>query len=185
VHLGGGAIAPGQDEGPLRLDVGAEPVNVLLNPGDVHRRDPGWRARGPRRCRELGVGEKDLVLEADEELHLGRGVAPEGRRGSAEVRVQLVESAERADARRVLLYARATNETGRAAVTGAGIEAGRGYRTSVLQGSASRGDDSPWTPQYEMRSTSLCFASCRHSRQMNPLRSPQAPPTPCMASFFR
>lgn len=61
--------------------------------------------------------------------------------------VQLVERAERPDPRRVLRYAGTTKEAGRTGIPGAGVEAGRGYRTSVRQGSASSGDDSPWTPQ--------------------------------------
>ena len=104
----------------------------------------------------------------------------EERLGDTELGRQLVEAAQRADARGVLAYPRATSEGGTPAVTGAGIEP-RGTRASGRQGNASRGDPSPWIGQYEMFSTSLCLASCRQCRQMNPLRLAQAIPSSSVA----
>ena len=101
----------------------------------------------------------------------------------AEKGSDFVEGAERPDAWGVLGYPRATNDTGLAVVTGAGIEP-RGNRASGRPGSASRGEPSPWTGQNEMCSTSLCFASARQSRQMNPLRSLHAIPNASMFQLF-
>ncbi len=76
----------------------------------------------------------------------------------AEVGPELVEGAVRADARRVLVYARTMGETGRSAVARAGIET-RDDLASGRQGNWSKGELRPWTGQNEMCSTSLCLAS--------------------------
>lgn len=83
------------------------------------------------------------MLEPNEEGDRFGGPVTEGRGGPPQMGVQLIERAERPDPRRILGYAGTAKEAGRAGIPGAGVETGRGYRTSVRQGSASSGDDSP------------------------------------------
>jgi hypothetical protein len=100
-----------------------------------------------------------------------------------EVSPELIVRAERADAQRILGYAATADETGLPIVTGTGIET-RDTLASGRPGSTSSGLPRPWIGQNEMWSTSLCLASSRHSRQMNPLRSVHAivPPATILAT---
>jgi len=131
--------------------------------------------RASIRCfgsRPPGAVEQFVLEPTDDRADLVE-VGRELDHDEPEVRPELVVGAVGADAERVLRYARTAGESGGSIVTRAGIEP-RDVLASGRHGSWSRGELRPWTGQYEMCSTSLCFASCRHSRQMNPLRSLQA-----------
>jgi hypothetical protein len=148
------------------VDIALESLNVPL----LHAM--GWGTTRGRRG-ELGLGDEQFVLEtADQLANIGELVR-KLRDDEAQQGPELVVRPVGADAGGVLLYARTTGKTGRASVARTGIET-RDALASGRHGSWSRGELRPWTGQYEMCSTSLCFASCRHSRQMNPLRSLQA-----------
>jgi hypothetical protein len=83
--------------------------------------DPvGWPRRVGGRS-ELGLRDEELVLEAQQDLGEIARRRGELRRGPTEVGSQLVEGAERADARGILPYAGATQETGLAMVAAAGV----------------------------------------------------------------
>jgi hypothetical protein len=135
-----------------------EPVDLLLEALDVPGQDRRLRTRSRRRPRELGLGYEQLVAEPADDLADVRGAVGQEARREAEPGAELVVRAVGADAERVLLYARATRETGRAAVARTGIET-RDALASGRPGSSSRGELSPWTGQNEMWSTSLCLAS--------------------------
>ena len=160
-----------------RVEGGRESVGVLLEPLNVTRLDPVSVLSRRARSSDFAVRDEDLVGQPTEERLRLRPAGQEGF-GYAQLGRELVVTAQGADARRGLVYAGTTSEAGVPAVTGAGIEP-RGIRASGRQGSASRGDPSPWMGQYEMLSTSLCLASCRHDRQMNPLRLAQTIPPSC------
>jgi hypothetical protein len=91
------------------------------------------------------------------------------------MRTELVEGPVGPYARGFFRYPCATGETGFATVARAGIEP-RKILASGRPGKRSKGELKPWTGQNEMCSTSLCLASWRHSRQINPLRSLHAIP---------
>ncbi len=150
------------------VDVGFEAANVPLL--DAMRRGSTLEGVG-----ELRLGHEELVLEPADDGSDVRERLGELAGYEAEKRPELVVRPVSPDPRGILLYAGATGKTGRASVARPGIET-RDTLASGLHGSWSRGELSPWTGQYEMCSTSLCLASCRHSRQMNPLRSLQAIP---------
>ena len=169
----------GENERVQWVERGGDAIRLFLEASNVPRFDPGASRVAVRGQGDLAVRDEDLVGQAPEEPLLLR-VLREERLGDAQLRRQLVEAAERADPRRVLAYPRTTSEGGDPTVTGAGIEP-RGTRASGRQGNASRGDPSPWIGQYEMFNTSLCLASCRQSRQMNPLRLAQAIPSSSVA----
>ncbi len=103
--------------------------------------------------------------------------------GEPEPGTELVVGAVGAQAERVLLYARTTGETGGSAVARTSVET-RDVLASGRPGSSSNGELSPWTGQNEMWSTSLCLASWRHSRQMNPLLSLHATCNFSMRNLF-
>ena len=162
-----------------RIHRRGEAIRIVLEPPDVSGLDSvGPLRRGTGRS-DLAVGDEHFVREPAEERLLLRPVGKERFR-YAELGRQLIVAAKGADPRRRFVYARTTSEAGLPAVTGAGIEP-RGTRASGRQGSVSSGDPSPWIGQYEMLSTSLCLASCRHDRQMKPLRLAQAIPSPSVA----
>ena len=85
------------------------------------RLDPVLRRGCRKRGGDLGLGDEQMVLEAEQELTDLRGAVGEERLREPEVGAQLVERAERLDPSGVLQYAGATRETGLAAVTGAGV----------------------------------------------------------------
>jgi hypothetical protein len=148
----------GKDEGRQGRMGRVPSVDLAFQAGDVPRFDAvlGWSTTGSDR--ELGLGDEQLVLQpADQrtEVPEARG---EARLDLAEVGPELVEGAVRADARRVLVYARTMGETGRSAVARTGIET-RDALASGRQGNWSNGELRPWTGQNEMCSTSLCLAS--------------------------
>jgi hypothetical protein len=159
-----------------RLQLGAGRVDLLFESGDVTTLQDVRRR--PDRGRQLGLRDEQLVLDPEKlgAERVARAVVREVRADDPELGSELVERAERADPQRILGYPRATNETGLSAVAGAGVKP-RGIRASGRPGSASKGELKPWTGQNEMCNTSLCFASARQSRQMNPLRSLQAIPS--------
>jgi len=158
VELGRYARAARKYERPELRMRGVESVDLGLEARHVPRFDPVCRWLCPGSDRQLGLCNVQLVLQPANR----RGDVPEGRWKvsfeHSELRAQLVERAVRADARRILLYARTTGETRGASVAGTGIEP-RDTLISGRQGSASSGELSPWTGQYEMCSTSLCLAS--------------------------
>jgi hypothetical protein len=79
-----------------------------------------WR-RGAGRRGEVGLRDEQLVLEAQHELREVRpGVREPGGR-AAQVGPELVERPEGGEARVVLGYAGAAQETGLSTVTGAGV----------------------------------------------------------------
>jgi hypothetical protein len=81
---------------------------------------PGRSGRSGRRG-ELGLREEQLMLHPlQDRRHVGPGSGKLGGR-APEVGTQLVERPERADARGVLAYAGAAQETGLAAVATAGV----------------------------------------------------------------
>ena len=84
--------------------------------GDPMRRSIGLR----RRC-ELALGDEDLVLQPQKERPRGPVVGGELARGPAQVGPELVVRADGPDAGGVLPYAGAAQETGLAAVAGAGV----------------------------------------------------------------
>jgi hypothetical protein len=172
----------GKNERVNGIERGGESVGFFLEATDVTILDPMRVLGRSSRGGDLAVRDEGLVGEPTEEPPLLRPVRKE-RLGHPELGGELVVTAEGADARRRLVYAGTTSEAGLPAVTGAGIEP-RGTRASGRQGSASRGDPRPWIGQYEMLSTSLCLASCRHDRQMNPLRLAQAIPSPSVACIY-
>jgi hypothetical protein len=152
-----------------------EPLDVGLKALDVTSFDSEPRFRLPRRARELGLGDEELTLKASHNLP----DLPELRRqldlDEPEAGPELVERTVGADSWGIFVYARTAGESGGATVARPGVET-RDTLASGRHGSWSKGELRPWTGQYEMCSTSLCLASCRHSRQMNPLRSLQAIP---------
>ena len=168
LSTGGGAAREGEQVSLLH------PRHVLID-GRLQARDVAsldtMRRRGrTRRGGELALSDVELVLDPDQE------VTNLFRRGWAaglshpEDGTELVEGAEGADAGGILGYALTAGKARLATVPGSGIEP-RATRASGLHRSSSSGDLSPWTGQNEMCSTSVCYASNRHSRQKNPLRS--------------
>jgi hypothetical protein len=177
--MGSARTSTGKNERMDRVNGSGESVGLGFESLYVTRLDPmGVLGGGPGRS-DLTVRDEHLVGKPAEERLLLRPVGQE-RFGHAELGRQLVVASQGADARRGLVYACTTSEAGVPAITGAGIEP-RGTRASGRQGSASSGDPRPWMGQYEMLSTSLCLASCRHDRQMNPLRLAQAIPSSSVA----
>jgi hypothetical protein len=165
-----------QDERAHGLQLRAGRVDLLFEARDVASfEDVG---RGADRSRQFGLRDEQLVLDPEElgTERVTRAVVRQVRPDDSELGSELVQRAERADPKRILGYPRATNETGLSAVAGAGVKP-RGIRASGRPGRASKGELKPWTGQNEMCNTSLCFASARQSRQMNPLRSLQAIPS--------
>jgi hypothetical protein len=160
-----------------------EPVDVALEPLDVTREDPRPRRRTSGGDGELGLGYEQLVLEPPDELARLPPALGKQRSRKAQERPELVERPVGAKAEGVLGYARTAGEAGRSMVARAGIET-RDVLASGRPASSSSGELKPWTGQNEMWSTSLCLASCRHSRQMNPLRSLQAIPIASMLQPF-
>jgi hypothetical protein len=160
-----------------------EPVDVSLEPLDMASEDPLLRRPGGRVPSKLGLGDVQLVLEPTQDgADLPERVGELGER-DPEGGSELVVPAVGADAERVLGYARPAGKTGRSAIARPSVEP-RDALASGRPRSSSRGELNPWTGQNEMWSTSLCFASCRHSRQMNPLRSLQAIPIASMPCMF-
>ncbi len=156
-----------------------ETVDVALEAVDVPLLDALLRRARRRRARELRLGDEQLVGEAaDDRSDLGE-LARELGEDQAERGAELVEPAVGADAQRILRYARPAGKSGRSTVARPSVEP-RDTLASGRPGSSSRGELSPWTGQNEMWSTSLCLASFRHSRQMNPLRSLHAIPNASM-----
>jgi hypothetical protein len=134
------------------------PVDLVLEARHMTRFDAMGRGRTARGDGELGLGDEQLVLEPANEATKVLERRGQARLELAEVGPELVEGAVRADACRVLLYARTMGETGRSAVARAGIET-RDDLASGRQGNWSKGELRPWTGQNEMCSTSLCLAS--------------------------
>jgi len=173
VERRGGGSSGRENERRERRVQGVEPVDVMLQSFDVAPRDPMLRAGSSGLGRELRLGDEQLVLEPADLVADLAALLREERGREPEARPQLVERAVGAYAQRVLVYARTAGETGRSMIARAGIET-RDTLASGRPASSSSGELRPWTGQNEMWSTSLCFASCRHSRQINPLRSLQA-----------
>jgi hypothetical protein len=71
--------------------------------------------------RQLGLGDVELVLEPEKEFREVRSRGGELGRRPAQVGTELVEGTERGEARSVLRYAGAAQETGFAAVAAAGV----------------------------------------------------------------
>jgi hypothetical protein len=158
VEMSGGPASSRERERSQGRNSLGDPVDLLLDPTYVSSFDPmlGLGGRAPRRRRELAHEDEQLVLKAKKER--GRLGVVEGRLGEAEKGRELVERSERADPGRILGYAGTPNETGLSAVAATGIEP-RGVLASGRPRSSSSGDARPCTGQYEMCSTSLCFAS--------------------------
>jgi hypothetical protein len=125
----------------------------------------------------------ELVLEATDYRSDLREVGGELDLDEPEEAPELVVRTVGAYARGILGYARPTGESGGATVARPGVET-RDTLASGRHGSWSKGELRPWTGQNEMCSTSLCLASWRHNRQMNPLRSLQAIPIESMVQPF-
>ena len=160
-----------------------EAIDVRFEPTDVALLDPVRGNGGRRPPGKLGLADVELVLEPSQDrTELGQPFGEIGDRES-EVGPELVERPVGADAGGVLVYARTTGETGRSSIARAGVET-RDALASGRHCNWSKGELRPWTGQNEMCSTSLCLASCRHSRQMNPLRSLHAIPIGSMLQPF-
>jgi hypothetical protein len=150
-----------------------ESVDVRFEPVDVALLDQVGRSATRRWSREFCLRHVEFVFEASDHIADIRERVRQLRDSEPEESPELVVRPVGADPGRILLYARTAGKTGRASIARPGIET-RDTLASGRHGSWSKGELRPWTGQYEMCSTSLCFASWRHSRQMNPLRSLQA-----------
>ena len=85
------------------------------------RLDP-LTGRGGRRGRgQFRLRDEELVLETEKDLGEVASRRRELRRGPAQLGPELVEGSERREAGGVLRYAGAAQETGLAAVAGAGV----------------------------------------------------------------
>ncbi len=158
MELGGYGRPTRQNEGAELGVSGVEPVDLPLELSDVPGLDHVGGELRAMRNRQLGLGDEQLMLEATH--HLAELVERRREPGleTAEVSAQLVDGTVSVDPQRFLGYARTMCETGRAVVTGTGIET-RDDLASGRHGSWSSGELRPWTGQYEMCSTSLCLAS--------------------------
>ena len=116
--------AAGQDEGIERLEIGVQPVDLLLQPldlgGDDPERFPGHCLAGVRRG-EIGAEVEEVVLDAGQhraEFGLVAGM----QHGEPERRIGLVDGAETFDPEVGLGATRAGSEPRRAAVAGPGVD---------------------------------------------------------------
>ncbi|HEY0278128.1 MAG TPA: hypothetical protein VGC32_07660 [Solirubrobacterales bacterium] len=127
VEVGGDQVAAGDDELRRQRDLGHVAVDQRLGLLD-HRRgdaaDPVFEAVGGlRRGRQLGAGDEEIVLEAEDvggQL-VGAGLGAEGA-GDAERRAGLVEGAVGLGAGAVLGDAASVPERGGAVVALPGVD---------------------------------------------------------------
>jgi hypothetical protein len=124
------------------VDVGLQSPNMAVFHSVGRRPTPGGRG-------ELRLHDVELVLQPSDELANVAQRVGELRNDEPEVGPELVVGTVGPDPEGVLLYARTTDETGRASIARPGIET-RDTLASGRHGSWSRGELSPWTGQYEM-----------------------------------
>src|SRR5579862_5042599 len=123
MQVGGRGAAAGQDEGLQRLKLAVEPVDLSLEPGDLHIGNGEAGAAGPFFGKaEVGLDVEQVVLDARQrgiERLVGAGVQAHQPKD----RVDLIYRAVSLDAQVVFLAPRARAERGGAVVAGAGIDA--------------------------------------------------------------